>query len=37
MKQIIPMATMGYAQWMLFVYPRHTVMGDVPMLSQFTR
>jgi hypothetical protein len=36
MKQITPMATIGYAQWMLFVYPRHTVMGEVP-LSQFTR
>jgi hypothetical protein len=36
MKQITPMAPMGYAQWMLFVYPRQTVMGD-PLLSQFTR
>jgi hypothetical protein len=36
MKQITPMATMGNAQWMLFVYPRHTDMGEAP-LSQFTR
>jgi uncharacterized protein (DUF1810 family) len=36
MKQITPMAITGNAQWMLFVYPRHTVKGEAP-LSQFTR